>query len=157
TMWSERTGTGVGDGNKKSDAKATAPVVEEYTLPENVQDFAVAPDGWSALVRTKWLDASPKDNLFKMLQQMQRLGAFRWAPEDGLRRAADKTRIVSGHDAVRYEITLHTLAQMGLPPLSSSMVAREGDELAVALKVPGVKDDNEKEMHALTFDDANMV
>lgn len=89
---------------------------------------------------------------------MQRLGAFTWAKEDGLRRAAEKTDAIDKkRKVVRYTINLRTLAQMGLPPLSGAMVAREGEDLVIAVKVPGAKDDNQSQSHPLGFSDAQMV
>ncbi len=145
------------DAASSSSATGAADVDEE-TLPDNVQDFAIAPDGWSALVRTAWVTRDLTENLLKVLRQMQRLGAFTWAKEDGLRRAAAQTpKIDRANKVVRYRITLRTLAQMGLPPLSGAMVAHEGEDLVIAVKVPGVKDDDQKESHPLSLSDAQMV
>jgi len=138
---------------EKADAKADSDDVE-YSLPDAVEDFAIAPDGWSALVRTKWLKEDPKQRLFQMLRQMQRLGAFKWAKEADVRRAAELTSTLEGHDVVRYNVTLRTLAQMGLPPLSGAMVAREGDKVIAAIKVPGLKEGAEPQ--PLGYDDSLM-
>ena len=140
-----------------SSVKGTADADEE-TLPDNVPDFAVAPDGWSALVRTAWVTQDLTQNLLKVLRQMQRLGAFTWAKDDGLRRAAEKTDpIDKTRKVVRYTINLRSLAQMGLPPLSGAMVAREGEDLVIAVKVPGAKDDDQKQSHPLGLSDAQIV
>ena len=136
----DRTPAGSGGGiavqRKTGDAPASSSSVkdsadaDDETLPDNIPDFAVAPDGWSALVRTAWVTQDLTQNLLKVLRQMQRLGAFTWAKEDGLRRAAEQTADIDRtRKVVRYQITLRSLAQMGLPPLSGAMVAREGEDL----------------------------
>ncbi|MEO6772702.1 MAG: DUF4157 domain-containing protein, partial [Kofleriaceae bacterium] len=153
---STRGGGDVVARNPKPGGDATAKSTDaEFSLPDEVKDFAIAPDGWSALVRTKWLMENPKEHLFQMLMQMQRLGAFTWAKEADVRRAADLTSTLQGHAVVQYNVTLHTLAQMGLPPLSGAMVAREGDALIAAVKVPGVKAGGDP--HPLGYDDGLML
>ncbi|MCW5801203.1 MAG: DUF4157 domain-containing protein [Deltaproteobacteria bacterium] len=138
----------------KPASSAPAPAAPQLQLPDGV-NFSIDPDGWSVKIRTSWLSSSPVERLTEVLQQMQRLGAFTWAKPADLRRAAEKTRPVAASAVVEYEITVRTLAQMGLPPLAGTMVAHEGDNLVVAIRVPGVKDDGEK--HLVGPSDLTMV
>jgi len=124
--------------------KAKQPASDALPELEKGINYAIAADGWSALVRASWVNEDPVARTVEMLTRMQRLGAFPWANPEGLRRAAQHTAPTQTGPTVQYVVNLRTLAMMGLPSMSAAMVAREGDNLVIALRAGNIADESDQ-------------